>query len=180
MTEDTALLPMLLTGLDDAWNRLHGRLAGLSQAEYRWSPVAGCWDVREGPDGWTVEGAREDPEPAPVTTIAWRMWHLAADCLSNYVSPELGDWPLQVTGSQWHGDVDTAQAELATAYRTFRARLDGLGEDGLRAKLGPDWGSYAEQNWADLAVHALDELAHHGGEIGLLRDLYLRLGCPQG
>ncbi|MFG2216543.1 hypothetical protein ACGFN1_16930 [Streptomyces sp. NPDC048685] len=27
-----------------------------------------------------------------------------------------------------------------------------------------------------LALHALDEVAHHGGEIGLLRDLYLQPG----
>ncbi|MCZ2837567.1 hypothetical protein [Modestobacter sp. VKM Ac-2985] len=27
-------------------------------------------------------------------------------------------------------------------------------------------------DWADLLVHATDELAHHGAEIALLRDLY--------
>jgi hypothetical protein len=37
-----------------------------------------------------------------------------------------------------------------------------------RARLGP----YAESNTVDLALHVLDEVVHHGAEIGLLRDLY--------
>jgi hypothetical protein len=64
---------------------------------------------------------------------------------------------------------------LTTSYEVFRARILDLGEVGLWTQLGPDWGPYAESTWADLVVHALDELAHHGAEIGLLRDLYPRL-----
>jgi hypothetical protein len=40
--------------------------------------------------------------------------------------------------------------------------------------LGPD--GWASQTYLKLALHALDEAAHHGGEIGLLRDLYQRQG----
>jgi hypothetical protein len=35
-------------------------------------------------------------------------------------------------------------------------------------------GPYAESNTLDLALHVLDEVDHHGAEVGLLRDLYLR------
>lgn len=171
----TDLLPMLLAGLDEAWNRLSARLAGISQDEYRWAPVAGCWDLTEAADGWRPDYVRDAPEPGPVTTIAWRMWHIGAGCLANYVSPELGDWPLHAPREFWPPDVAGGLAELALSYQEFRTRVLGLGEDGMRRKLGPDWGEYAENNWADLLVHALDELAHHGGEIALLRDLYPRL-----
>ncbi|MFD8749095.1 hypothetical protein [Streptomyces sp. NPDC059616] len=40
--------------------------------------------------------------------------------------------------------------------------------------LGP--GGWADETYLKLALHALDEVAHHGGEIGLLRDLYLQPG----
>jgi hypothetical protein len=169
---DRAVLPVLLTGLDDAWQRLRSRLAGLSQEEYLWPAAPSCWTVRPSDDGWQVDWADPDPDPAPVTTIAWRMWHIGSDCLASYVSPHLGEWPLAARGKAWYGDVELAQDALATSYQVFRARIEGLGEDGMWRALGPAWGQFAESTWADLAVHALDELAHHGAEIALLRDLY--------
>lgn len=33
-------------------------------------------------------------------------------------------------------------------------------------------GLYAESDTVDLVLHALDEVIHHGAEVGLLRDLY--------
>jgi len=47
-----------------------------------------------------------------------------------------------------------------------------LGEDGIWEPMGPRWGPFAESPWAALVVHATDELAHHGAEIALLRDLW--------
>ena len=38
--------------------------------------------------------------------------------------------------------------------------------------LGP--GGRDRETYLKPALHALDEASHHGGEIGLLRDLYLR------
>lgn len=170
----TALLPLVLFGFDDAWRRLSRRLDGLTDEEYLWEPVPGCWSVRPTAAGWQVETSADDPDPAPVTTIAWRIWHLAADCLASYVSPALGPWPLRAEADAWHADAETAVAELTVAHDTFRARVTALGEDGLRAPLGPDWGPFAENTWAELVVHAHDELAHHGAEVALLRDLHPR------
>ena len=47
--------------------------------EYLWEPVPGCWSIRPtGPGGrGEFEQAWPDPEPALVTTIAWRLSHLA-------------------------------------------------------------------------------------------------------
>jgi hypothetical protein len=170
---DRPVLPVLLRGWDDAWQRLDARLAGLADDEYLWEPVASPWTVRPGADGgWTADWADPDPDPAPVTTIAWRIWHLASDCLANYLSRSPAGRPLQVTGTRWHGDAATALADLRTAATAFRAAAVALGEDGIWEPLGPVWGPYAQDSWADLVVHAVDELAHHGAEIALLRDLY--------
>ncbi|HWC83674.1 MAG TPA: hypothetical protein VG756_27265 [Pseudonocardiaceae bacterium] len=34
------------------------------------------------------------------------------------------------------------------------------------------WGPYGEQPWGELAPPAMGELAHHGAELALPRDLY--------
>ena len=121
-----------------------------------------------------VEDDPEAPAPAPVTTIAWRMWHIASSCLSQYIS-HLGPWPLAVQGREWYPDVASALTALDQGWKAFDERIHALGEAGVRGPLGPDWGPYADNSWADLVTHAADELAHHGGEIGVLRDLYPHL-----
>lgn len=65
---------------DLQWNLAHGpSLETLTDEEYLWEPVPGCWSIRPaGPGGrGEFEQAWPDPEPAPVTTIAWRLSHLA-------------------------------------------------------------------------------------------------------
>ncbi|MGY1807871.1 DinB family protein [Blastococcus sp. SYSU D00669] len=170
---DRLVLPVLLHVWDDAWERLDRRLAGLSDEEYLWRPVPGAWSVSRADDGtWTADGTYDEPDPAPVTTIAWRLWHLASDCLAYYLRTSPGGRPLAVDDREWHGDAATALRDLRAAATAFRAAAETRGEDGIWERLGPRWGPYAEGTWADLVAHALDELAHHGAEIALLRDLY--------
>jgi hypothetical protein len=172
MTE-RRVLPVLLLGYDDAWERLDRRLAGLGNAEYLWEPVTGTWTVRPRDDGsWSADWAEPEPDPAPVTTIAWRTWHLGSDCLADYLDRSPAGRPLPTAGRAWHGTAGAALADLRTAAAAFRAAMSDLGEDGMWQQLGPAWGPYAESTWAALLVHATDELAHHGAEIALLRDLY--------
>jgi hypothetical protein len=170
------ILPVLFYGFDDACDRLRARVEGLSDAEYLWEPVADGWTVRPDGDRWLADASDDDPQPAPVTTIAWRLWHIASDCLASYVSPALGDWPLAVSGREWFGDAEPAVDALEVAIATFRDRVMALGEDGIWQPLGPRWGPFADQPWAKLVAHALDEVAHHGAEVALLRDLYGRAG----
>jgi uncharacterized damage-inducible protein DinB len=129
------------------------------------------WRIREQRGGWVADWAQPDPVPPPVTTIAWRIWHIA-DCLASYVAPHLGPWPLPGEFRDWCGDAATARARLQTACDVFRQRITERGETFLRTPLGEKWGPYAEQSWADLVLHAMDEVAHHGAEVGVLRDLH--------
>jgi hypothetical protein len=168
---------VVLDGLDRVWRRERGRCEGLSQAEYLWEPVAGCWSVRpvDGSDGVWRANERTDDEPAvaPVTTIAWRLWHIASECLADYTVRGLGAWPLAVEDTEWYGSVDEALAAVDRAWAAFREGLDALGEEGLWGPLGEQHSDWAAEPWAKLAVHAQAEVAHHGAEIGLLRDLWL-------
>ena len=167
----------LLAVFDEVADRLLDRLVGVSAAEYRWEPVPGCWAVREvGLDRFEADPVPPtDVEPAPVTTLSWRMHHLASDCLASYTSRGLGDWPLEVHGLQWYGEPGPAVEALGTSLEALRDGLAALGPAGLQTPLGPAWGQWADSTWLRLGLHALDELAHHGGEIGLLRDLAAHL-----
>lgn len=176
MTE-FALLPVVFFATADAYDRLRDRLEGITDEEYRWEPVPDMWSVREADGQWIIEDDPQAPAPTPVTTIAWRLWHIASSCLAQYVA-HLGPWPLAVQGREWYPDVTSAVNALELAWSIFHQRIHALGEAGVRHPLGPDWGPFALNSWAELVTHAADELAHHGAEIGLLRDLYPHLGSP--
>jgi hypothetical protein len=167
---------LVLSSLDYIWERLRSRCNGLTQAEYLWEPVAGCWSVRDNDGAASVDRIEPDPDPAPVTTIAWRLWHIGSDCLAGYTQGGLGPWPLRVRDREWFMDVDQALAAVDSAWAAFRGGLGALGEDGMNSALGERWGPYAEDSWAALVLHAQDELSHHGAEIALLRDLYAARG----
>ena len=62
--------------------RLKIRCHGLTDKELFWEPVPGCWNIRVDSDDmsrWTYEYEYDPPEPHPVTTIGWRLVHIAAD-----------------------------------------------------------------------------------------------------
>jgi len=70
----------IIKAFDHVWGRFLDRLDGLTDGEYFWEPVPGSWSVRRDDDGrWIMDGTRggwRAPEPAPVTTIAWRIGHI--------------------------------------------------------------------------------------------------------
>jgi hypothetical protein len=61
----------------------------LTDEEYLWEPAPGAWSIRRrgeamspkpfGPGEWQIDDAPGDPDPTPVTTIAWRLGHLHLD-----------------------------------------------------------------------------------------------------
>ncbi|MFL6136422.1 MAG: DinB family protein [Frankiaceae bacterium] len=169
---DRQVAPLVLGSIDYVWSRVRDRLGGLDQDEYLWEPAPGCWSVREHDGAWLADLARPEPVPPPVTTIAWRLWHIASDCLAGYTSAGLGPWPLEVRDAEWFGEVGQALPAADAAWSAFRSGLERLGEDGMWRALGPGWGAYADDSWAALVLHAQDEISHHGAEIALLRDLH--------
>lgn len=79
MTRDR--IGLLRTQLTETHERLRRRLDGLTEDEYWWEPVPGCWTLRRQPDGRLLEDYPDEfphPTPAPFTTIAWRLFHIAS------------------------------------------------------------------------------------------------------
>jgi len=68
----------LIAQLDWHWtNQLRPRLSSLVTEEYLWEPVPGCWSLRRQSNGKVApDWAYPQPDPAPLTTIAWRLGHI--------------------------------------------------------------------------------------------------------
>lgn len=165
----------LLALLDYAHGRIVGRLEDLPAEEYLWEPVEGCWSVRAGEDGvFRAERAYPDPDPAPFTTIAWRTWHIGADCLRGY-SARFWDH-VDSEDLEWPNRPEAALTELEKDWSRFREHVAAMDDVALAAPLGPSAGPYAEDSYHALVLHALDEVIHHGAEIGVIRDLYRASG----
>ena len=156
------------------FGRTRRRLSGLTDAEYFWEPVSGCWSVRVNDEGVASIDAESRPMSAPFTTIAWRLWHLV-DCYGADRN-EL----LLLGNDDGFGDrrcaprptASRALVALDTANAWWITLLDQLSEGDLSQLLGPAAGPYAREDKAAYVLHQLDEMMHHGAELGVLRDLY--------
>ena len=159
-------------------DRLLARLEGLNDEEYRWEPVAGCWNVRpdqSSPSDWTVDYPDVEPDPPAFTTIAWRMLHIS-DGNTIYWEHAFGLGSRQYTDLAPHGDAAGAIAYLAESQRPVSATLADIDDERLDELRPTPWG----ERWPAGRILAvlLDEQVHHGAEIALLRDLY-RAGAPR-
>ncbi|MFC4060034.1 DinB family protein [Planomonospora corallina] len=174
---------LLLDQLEWHWtNHLRPRLDGLGDEEYLWEPVDGCWSVRPrggsgapvtaGSGGYVIEFAFPEPDPAPVTTIAWRLGHLIVGVLGMRAAAHFGGPAVDYQGFAYAGTAERALRQLDEAYAAWRDGVRGLGADGLARPCGPAEGPYAEEPLAALVLHINREVLHHGAEILLLRDLY--------
>ncbi|HEU4567906.1 MAG TPA: DinB family protein [Marmoricola sp.] len=175
---------LLLDQADWHWReQLRPRLAGLSDEEYLWEPVPGAWNVRPrgtsptpqavGSGAHTIDWAFPEPDPAPLTTIAWRLCHVIVGVLAMRNAGHFGGPPASHDTWEYAGTADGALAQLDDQYARWAAGVAGLDEDALASPCGPSEGPFADEPMAALVLHIHRELIHHGAEIALLRDLYL-------
>ena len=116
-----AAVDLLAREMSETFHDMRSRLHGLSEDEFFWMPVPGSWTVFRSGGHWEHHYEEPDPDPAPFTTIAWRLTHIA-------------------TCKVMYHEVATNRGERWPAWRIFRTMIH--------------------------------HDAHHGGEIGVLRDLY--------
>ena len=140
-------------------------MVGLTDDEYFWEPVKGCWTVH--PDG-SIDFSYPPPQPEPFTTIAWRMAHDIVGVLPMPNQFHFGGPPADY--KSWHyatTDAATALQQLDDAYARW---IDAAG---LARPVGPKEGPYADHPMSALVLHINREVIHHGAEIACLRDLYV-------
>lgn len=161
----------LLDLLDYAMRRLAGRLAGLDDAEWAWTPTGDDrigirWRLQHIADllsmerNWTWLGLPAPQEPMPATPTIGR-------------GPGGGGPSLSAAGDAAAGGAADAIAAVDAAYRHWRDALGPCSDEQLAAPIGPLAAPYyAEASRPSFVLHIADELIHHGAETALLRDLY--------
>ncbi|MFF2729487.1 DinB family protein [Streptomyces sp. NPDC058008] len=201
MNAPARLIP-LLDQFDLARERLTGRLAGpfvdsgsgtdvevppLTDEEYLWEPVPGCWSVRRrdtgpgpgataltGAGGWGRDTApHPHPSPPPFTTLAWRLSHLS-ELLALRADHTAGSHGLTRDDYRPVGDAAGALADFGASADAWRAALLGAGDTALDTVGYSSYphGSDPEDLFLETVWWVNQEVLHHGAEIALLRDLY--------
>ena len=173
----------LVDQLEFHWgNVLRPRLVSLTDEQYLWEPVADCWSIRPRAEATTpmavgigeavIDFAMPEPSPPPITTIGWRMAHIAIGVFGERAANHFGagdvsyqttDWPLTAAGG----------VELLDRHHhAWIGGVRNLDTAGLLRPCGPAEGPYAGSPFAALVLHINREALHHGAEIALLLDLH--------
>jgi DinB superfamily len=170
----------LVDQLERHWqHQLRPRLDGLADEEYFWQPVPGCWTIsRSASTGeYTMDSAESEHDPEPVTTIAWRLAHLidvfGPPAVAHFAVP-----PAEPPAVSYSGTAKRALRQLDDGHDAWISDVRGLGATGLlepQGALSPP--EFADAPMARLVLYVNVEVIHHGAEICLLRDLYLRKGA---
>jgi hypothetical protein len=156
----------------------------LSDEEYLWEPVPGAWSIRLrheastpqafGAGEWVLDRDTPEPDPAPVTTIAWRISHLH--------SSFAGRWEWTFGSRRQPPDLlvdftpsaDTELERFWALMDRWRLSVAAMTPEQLET---PGFGQYPRGSdpeepflaviwWTNL------EFVHHMAEVGLLRDLW--------
>ncbi|MCI1746943.1 MAG: DinB family protein [Acidipropionibacterium sp.] len=164
-------------------NQIRQRLSGLSDEEYFWEPVSGCWSVRPrgtgtapiqaGAGKMTLEFAFPEPEPAPFATIAWRLGHVIVGVLGVRNGAHFGHEPIDYDSFEYAATAAEALNQLEREYQRWVDGVSGMTEEQMWTPCGEAEGSWADHPMAELVLHINREFIHHLSEVCLLRDLYL-------
>ena len=171
----------LLDQMQWHWNnQVRQRLSGLSDQEYFWEPVPGAWNIRRrgtstapvqgGSGDMVVEFAFPVPEPAPFTTIAWRLAHVIVGVLGMRNAAHFGRAATDYESFAYAATGREALDQLETEYAAWISGVQSLGEEGLHRPCGEE--GFEQEPMSKLVLHIHRELIHHLAEVSLLRDLY--------
>ena len=123
-----------------------------------------------GAGAYVMDYAFPEPQPAPVTTIAWRIGHLLVGVFGMRNASHFGGPPIDYPTYDYPEHADEALRRLDEEQATWRKGVAALDDEALAARSGED--GHAESPMATLVLHINREVIHHGAEIALLRDLY--------
>jgi hypothetical protein len=179
----------LVEQLEWHWRgHLRPKLEGLTDDEYFWEPVPEAWNVRPrgtstapvqaGSGEFTIDFAFPEPDPPPVTTIAWRIGHIVVGVFGMRAASHFGGPAMDYGSYAYAGTAAGALQQLDETHDAWISGVRGLDEAALARAVGPAEGAFAERPMAELVLHINREAIHHGAEILLLRDLYRALSPP--
>lgn len=172
--------------LDYSFGSVRERIEGLTDEEFLWEPVAGCWSLRRIEDaapgsaeaaksrcGWFLEegftgSGYEVPTPPPLTTIAWKLVHMAS-CNVMYHEHAFGEGR-DLWGDMFPHTATSAIALWEEGHGRLLDQLSRMSDQDLVSPVLTTWGEHwpAWRIFWAITHHDLE----HGNEIACLRDLY--------
>jgi len=169
---------ILRTSYAASCDSLRRILTGITDPEFFWEPVSGCWTVHRrsedrgvsanGIGEWVIDYDRSQPDPAPFTTIAWRTLHVAG---VNYL---YWDYAFGSASLSFDlglpGDATEGTDWLFASHEPLLDALANLNDTDLDRLVPTNWGD----QWPvhQIFTTLINEQVHHAAEISLLRDLY--------
>ncbi len=173
--EGTPVLAPLLAQFDTSLDLLLQRLDGLTDDEYRWSPVPGAADLVPVVGGASVAADNDGGEP--IRTIAWMLAHLV-DCFLTRADHVDGTHSLAEAYGPFPTTAADAVDEFVRAAARWRAAVAGANaEQAVQVGYSQYPGGLDRTlSFVDIVWWVNRELIHHGADIALIRDLYLALG----
>lgn len=167
--EGTDLLRPLIAQWRTSVDMLVDRLAGLTDAEYRWRPTPDAADLTETADGFVV---REDVSGS-TRTIAWTLGHIAAMCWvrADYTDGTkdfpLGELPFPGSAAEALEQVQRATDRwLQSLVAATAEQAVQVGYSSYPIGMDPDL------PFVDIAWWMNRELIAHGSDASTVRDLY--------
>lgn len=148
--------------MDSHWrSQLHPRLDGLTDDEYFWEPVPGCWSLRRrsessapisrGLGEYSMDYAEPSHGRHPVTTIAWRLAHM----IDNVGDPTVRQFQFEdpdAPAIDFAGSAEAALRQLDEGYDAWIADVRDLGVSGLARLQGdlspPDSLTHPSPGWS--------------------------------
>ena len=172
----TDFVQFLSAVMEEAYQNLGNRQKGLKDEEFFWEPIPDCWTVRQDEQGrWMVDYEQPDPEPAPFTTIGWRLVHVAT-CKIMYHEYAFGDQTLTWDNIVIPHTADEAISLLEEGHKRLKDVLVKLTDTDLEKMVYTNWG----EQWPIQKIFwvMISHDLHHGGEIGCMRDMYSMTNKP--
>ena len=154
--------------------QLRPRLDGLTDDEYFWQPVPGCWTISRrgessapvsvGVGDFTIDSADEPVSPEPITTIAWRLVPAGRVRAAGYPAFRPAGRPSEL---RFPGTAAEALRRIDQGHDAWLADVRLLGADGLTRPQG----ALSPPQFADAPMARLIMYTHAGGHPPRRRDL---------
>ena len=130
------------------------RLEGLTDDEYFWEPVPGCWSIRPrsearapiaiGAGDFVAEFELPEPSTPPFTTIAWRLSHVIVGLFGMRNASHFGGPPVDCATAVYPPDAASALAALDDSYARWKEGVESLDDAAMARPVGAAEGPYAE------------------------------------
>jgi hypothetical protein len=160
----------LLRQFDIAWGLTEYHLNGLTTDECLWRPAGKGLHVHPRDGAWHADWPESEGYDLGPSSIGWITWHMVF-WWTSVLDHSFGAGTLERHQILWPGSADAAVARIRELHAAWRAEVERLTDDDLRATTRTRW-PFSDKPFADLIGWLTIELTKNAAELGYARFLY--------